>query len=178
MLLFQLLFSTDLCVLEVMMDQLSMDNVVATQKSASENELVSISGQLPSELVAQIPSVVVENSSDVHIGPHLQYKDAVANKQYITVKGKGDIGSLAERPSKNTETNTVHPPEGAIPVGMFTGVFCMLAWMVKAMLSVSTPYRYIGGTVVYVHESCTLALDGSQMSASHPGRNPWGNIYQ
>ena len=126
-LLFHLLFCRDLCVLEVMMDQLSMDNVVATQDSESENELVSISGHLKSDLAAQIPSVGVENCCDIHIGPHLQCKDAVANKQYITVKGKDGIGSLAERPSKNIETNTVHPPEGAIPVGMFTGVFCMLA---------------------------------------------------
>ena len=120
MLLFHLLFSTDLCVLEVMMDQLSMDNVVATQDSESENELVSISGQLPSDLAAQIPSVGVENCCDIHIGLHLQCKDAVANKQYITVKGKDGIGSLAERPSKNIETNTLHPPEGANPVGTCT----------------------------------------------------------
>jgi len=118
-LLFNLLFSTDLCVLEAMLNPRSMDNFVATQESELENELFSISGQFQSELVAQIPTVV-ENSSDIHVGPHLQYNDAVANRQYITVKGKDDIGSLAETPSKNAETTSPHPPVGANPVGMCT----------------------------------------------------------
>jgi hypothetical protein len=118
-LLFNLLFSTDLCVLEAMLNPLSMDNFVATQESESENELVSISGEFQSELVAQIP-MVVENSSDIHVGPHLQYNDVVANRQYITVKGKDDIRSLAETPSKNAETTSPHPPEGVNPVGMCT----------------------------------------------------------
>jgi hypothetical protein len=84
--------------------------------------LVSVSGQLPSELAAQLPTVVVENSSDIHIGPRLQYNGPVTVKQYITVKGKDDLGSLAENPCKNTDTVTPQPPEGANPVGMYTRV--------------------------------------------------------
>ena len=46
-----------------MLNPFHMDNVVATSESELENELVSISGQVPSELGAQIPIVVMENSS-------------------------------------------------------------------------------------------------------------------
>ena len=121
-----MLFSTDVCVLKVMLNPFSMDNVVGTQDSESENELVSISGQLPSDLATQISSVVVENSSDIHIGPRLQYNAPVTIKQYITVKGKnGD--PVAETSSENTDTTTQHPPEGANPVGTCTQVIRMLA---------------------------------------------------
>jgi hypothetical protein len=103
-----------------MLNPFYMDNVVAaTSESESENELVSISGQLPSELAAQMPSVVVENSSDIHIGPRHQYNGPVTVKQYITVKGKDDAGSLAENPSKNTDTTTLQPPADANTVGMY-----------------------------------------------------------
>ena len=115
------------CVLEVMLNPFSMDNVVGTQDSESENELVSISGQLPSDLAAQIPSVVVENSSDIHIGPRIQYNAPVTIKQYITVKGKNGVDPVAETSSENTDTTTQHPPEGAKPVGTCTQVICMLA---------------------------------------------------
>jgi hypothetical protein len=105
-----------------MMNPFFMDNVVATTESESDNELVSVSGQLPSELAAQLPTVVVENSSDIHIGPRLQYNGPVTVKQYITVKGKDDIGSSAENPCKNTDTIFPQPPEGSNPVGMYTQV--------------------------------------------------------
>ena len=121
-LLFRLLFSTDVFGQEAMMNPFYMDNVVATTESESDNELVSVSGQLPSELAAQLPTVVVENSSDIHIGPRLQYNGPVTVKQYITVKGKDDVGSLAENPCKDTDTISPQPPEGSNPVGMYTQV--------------------------------------------------------
>jgi hypothetical protein len=105
-----------------MLNPFHMDSVVATSESESENELVSFSGQLPSELAAQLPTAVVENSSDVQIGPRLQYHSPVTVNQYITVKGKDDIESLAENPCKNTDTITAQPPEGGNPVGMYTPV--------------------------------------------------------
>ena len=122
LLLFHLLFSTDVFGQEAMHNPFHMDNVVAISESESENELVSISGQLPSELAAQLPTVVVENSSDIHIGPHFQYNGPVTVKQYITVKGKDDVGSIAENLCKNTDTISPQPPEGATPVGMYTWV--------------------------------------------------------
>jgi hypothetical protein len=103
-----------------MLNPVYMDNVVAsTSGSESENELVSICGHLPSELTAQIPTVVVDDSSDVHIGPRLHYHAPVTVKQYITVKGKDDAGSLAENPSKNTDTTILQPPEDANTVGTY-----------------------------------------------------------
>ena len=116
MLLFRLLFSTDVCSLEAMLNPL--DNVVATTKSESENELVSLSGQLPSEVAAPLTTAVFENSSDIHIGPHLHYHCPVTVQQCITVKGKDGIGSEAENPSKDPDTISLQPPEGANPVGM------------------------------------------------------------
>jgi hypothetical protein len=121
-LLFRLLFSTDVFGLEAMLNPFHMDNVVATTESESDNELFSISGQLPSELAAQLPTVVVENSSDIHIGPRLQYNGPVTVKQYITVNGKDGVGSLAENFCKNTDTVSPQPPEDANPVGMYTQV--------------------------------------------------------
>ena len=117
-LLFRLLFSTDVRGLEAMLNPTFMGNVVSTTESESENELVSISGQLPSELTAQLPTVVVENSSDIHIGPRLQYNGPVTVKQYITVKGKDGIESVVENPYKDPDTISPQPPEGANPVGM------------------------------------------------------------
>ena len=122
MLLFHLLFFTDVFGQEAMQNPFCMDNVVAISESESENELVSVSGQLPSELAARLPTVVVENSSDIHIGPHFQYNSPVTVNQYITVKGKSDIGSLAGNLCKNTETISPQPPEGVNPVGMYTRV--------------------------------------------------------
>jgi hypothetical protein len=112
------LFSTDVFGLEAMLNPFHLDNVVATPESESENELVSISGQLPSELTAQLPTVVVENSSDIHIGHRLQYNGPVTVKQYITVKGKDGVESLAENLHKNTDTISPQPPESVNPVGM------------------------------------------------------------
>ena len=121
MLLFRLLFSTDVCGLEAMLNPFYTDNVVATTESESENELVSFSGQLPSEVAAQLPTVVVENSSDIHIGPRL-HNCPVTVQQFITVKGKDDIESLAENPFKDTDTISPQPPEGSNPVGMYSSV--------------------------------------------------------
>jgi hypothetical protein len=117
-----LLFSTDVFGLEAMLNPFHMDNIVATSESESENELVSFSGQLPSELAAQLPTVVVENSSDVHIGPRLQYHGPVTVNQYITVKGKDGVESFAENPCKNTDTISPQPPEVANPMGMYIRV--------------------------------------------------------
>ena len=41
----------------------------------------------------QSPTVFVEGSSDIHIGPHIQYHAPVTIKQYLTVKEK-DIEAL------------------------------------------------------------------------------------
>jgi hypothetical protein len=99
-----------------------MDNIVATSESESENELVSFSGQLPSELAAPLPTAVVENSSDIQLGPHLQYHSPVTGNQYVTEKGKGGVEFLAENPYKNTDTITAQPPESANPMGMYIRV--------------------------------------------------------
>jgi hypothetical protein len=103
-----------------MLNPFHMDNVVATSESELENELVSISGQVPSELAQQMPTVVVENSSDIHIGPRLQYNGPVTVKQYITVKGKDDIGSSFGKPFVDVAAADLQPPEFANPVGMYT----------------------------------------------------------
>jgi len=118
--LFRLLFYTDIFGLEAMHNPVFVDNVVATSESKSENELVSVSGQLPSELAAQLPAVVIENSSDSHTGPRIQYKSPVTVNQHIMVKGKDDVESSAENLCKNTDTISPQPPEGANPVGMYT----------------------------------------------------------
>jgi len=118
-LLFRLLFSTDVCDLEAMLNPFYTDNVVATSDSESENELVSFSGQLPPQVAAQLPTVVVENSSDIHIGPRL-HKCPVTFQQYVTVKGKDDVESLAKNFFKDTDTISPQPPEGVDPVGMYS----------------------------------------------------------
>jgi hypothetical protein len=103
-----------------MLNPFYMDNVVATAESESENELVSVSGQLPPEVAAPLPTVVVENSSYIHIGPRFQYIGPVTVKHYTGVKEKDDVESFTENPFKNTDTNTQRPPEGAKPVGMYS----------------------------------------------------------
>jgi hypothetical protein len=45
-------------------------------------------------------------------------------------------------------------------------------------MSMSTPYSYIGTTVVFLHEFCTPSLDEIQCSASHPGYYAWEKNYQ
>ena len=120
MLLFRLLFPTDVFGLEDMLNPFHADNVVATSETEIENELVSVSGQLPSEVAAQLPTVVVEDSSDIHIGPRYQYSGPVTFKQYVTVKGKDDVESLVEDPSKNIDTISLQSLEGANPLGMYT----------------------------------------------------------
>ena len=45
-------------------------------------------------------------------------------------------------------------------------------------MSMSTPYSYMGATVVYLHKFCTPYLDGSQWLASHPGYYAWEKNYQ
>jgi hypothetical protein len=99
-----------------------MDNVVTITESEPENELVSVSGQLPSELAAQLPTVVIGNSEDIHVGPCYQYNSPVTVNQYITVKGKDDVESVPENLYENTDTISPQPPEGANPVGMYSGV--------------------------------------------------------
>jgi hypothetical protein len=111
-----------------MLNPFYTDNgVAATSESESENELVSISGHVPSELAAQMPSVVVENSSDIHIGPRLQYNGPVTVKQYITVKGKDSVGYIPENSSKETDIPIPQPPENANTVGMYSRVVQTLA---------------------------------------------------
>ena len=95
---------------------------MAIPELESENELDSISGQLSSELAAQLPTVVVENSEDIHIGPRYQYNSPVTLNQYITVKGKDGVESVPENLYGNTDTIYPQPPEGSNPVGMYTGV--------------------------------------------------------
>jgi hypothetical protein len=121
-LLFRLLFSTGVFGLEAMLNPVFMDNVVAISESESENELVSCSGQLPSELAAPLLRAVVENSSDIHIGPRFQYNSPVTVNQYITVKGKDDVESVPENLYENTDTISPQPPEGSNPVGVYSGV--------------------------------------------------------
>jgi hypothetical protein len=124
MLIFHLLFSTGVFGLEAMLNPSYTDT---TSESELENELASISGQLPSELAAQMPSVVVEDSCDVHVGPCLRYHGPVTVKQYAVVKEKDDGGSLAENSSKNTDSTTPQPPENAHTVGMYSRVIQMFA---------------------------------------------------
>jgi hypothetical protein len=88
----------------------------------SGNELACITGQSPSELAAQMPSVFVENSSDIHIGPHLQYNGPVTVKQYITVNGKDEIESSYENFSHDIALTGLQPPDVAIAKSMYIGV--------------------------------------------------------
>jgi hypothetical protein len=142
-----LLFSTDVCGLEAMLNSFHVDNVVATSESELEDELVSISGQLPSELAAQIPSVVVENSSDIHIGPRLQYNGPVTVKQYITVKAKDDIDSSSGVPSNDASATHLQQPEVVDPLGMYTRVFkiCLKGEGIAAPVHTVKAYRENGG---------------------------------
>ena len=94
-----------------MLNPFYTDSVVATSDSESENELVSYSGHLPSQVAAQLPTVVVENSSDIHIGPRL-HNCPVTFQQYVTVEGKDDVESFTEDPFKDTDTISPQPPEG------------------------------------------------------------------
>ncbi|KAJ9597941.1 hypothetical protein L9F63_011228, partial [Diploptera punctata] len=66
-----------------------------------ENEVVYISedsdeGEVTPgyNVTTQSPTVFVEGSSDIHIGPHIQYHAPVTIKQYVTVKNK-DLAKLA-----------------------------------------------------------------------------------
>jgi hypothetical protein len=99
-----------------MLNPFYTDNVVATSDSESENELVSISGQLPPEVAAPLPTVVVENSTDVHVGPRYHYNGPVT----VIIDGKDDVRSFTENLYKNTDIITPRPPEGANPVGMYS----------------------------------------------------------
>jgi hypothetical protein len=128
MLLFYLLFSTGVCGLEAMLNPVYMDNVVGTKsESESENALLGISGQLPSVLAAQIPTVAVEKYSDIHIGPHLQHNGPVTVEHFITVNGKDNFGYLPETPSKNTDSTTPQPPVDTNAVGMYSRVIQIFA---------------------------------------------------
>ncbi|KAJ4439352.1 hypothetical protein ANN_07474 [Periplaneta americana] len=70
-------------------------------ESESDNELATIPGPSPSQLAGQTPPVFVENSSNIHIGPNLQYNGPVTVKQYITVNGKDEV-------SYNNSDDTPH----------------------------------------------------------------------
>lgn len=87
---------------------------VATSESESDNELASIPGQSSSELAQQIPSVFVEKSSDIHIGPRLQYNGPVTVKQYITVNGKESIKSSPGKLCNDIAKTGIQPPEVVI----------------------------------------------------------------
>jgi hypothetical protein len=115
---FHLLFCTGVFGLEAMLNPVFIDDVVTITESEPVNELVSISGHLPSELTAPLPTVVVESSSDIHVGPRYQYNSLVTVNQYITVKGKDDIETVPANHYKNTDTISPQPPEGSDPVGM------------------------------------------------------------
>lgn len=99
---------------------------VTISESESESELASIPGQLCSEQAQQTPSVFVENSSDIHIGPHLQYNGPVTVKQYITVNGKDNMKSLPSKLCNDIATSGIQPPEAVITNSMYTKLFKLL----------------------------------------------------
>ncbi|PNF17848.1 hypothetical protein B7P43_G02228 [Cryptotermes secundus] len=103
----------DMCELEAMLNSYVNEDV-STSESESENELATIPGQSPSELTKQIPPVFVENSSDVHIGPRLQYNGPVTVKQYITVNGKGSVKSSPGKLCNDIARTGTEPPEVVI----------------------------------------------------------------
>jgi hypothetical protein len=114
-------FSTDVCDVEAMLNHYVNEDVT-TSESESENELANIPGQSSSELAQQIPSVFVENSSDIHIGPRLQYNGPVTVKQYITVNGKNSIKSSPGELCNDIANTGVEPPEVVITNSMYTRV--------------------------------------------------------
>jgi hypothetical protein len=114
-------FSTDVCDLEAMLNHYVNEDVT-TSESESENELANIPGQSSSELAQQIPPVFVENSSDIHIGPRLQYNGPVTVKQYITVNGKDSIKSSAGKLRNDIAETSIQPPEVLVKNSMYTRV--------------------------------------------------------
>jgi hypothetical protein len=118
-------FFTGVCDLEAMLNHYVTEDV-STSESESEKELASIPGQLASEQAQQIPSVFVENSSDIHIGPHLQYNGPVTVKQYITVNGKDSIKSSSRKFCDEIATTGIQPPEVVITNSMYTELFKVL----------------------------------------------------
>jgi hypothetical protein len=87
----------------------------------SVNDLISIPGSSSSGLATQTPSVFVENSSDVHIGPRLQYSGPVTVKQYITVDGKNAIKSSSDEFSQDIAKTGLQPLEVVIGNSMYFG---------------------------------------------------------
>jgi hypothetical protein len=122
MYLTDLSFSTDVCDLQAMLNRYVNEDV-ATSESESDNELASIPGQSSSELAQQIPSVFVEKSSDIHIGPRLQYNGPVTVKQYITVNGKDSIKSSPGKLCSDIAKTGIQPPEVVVTNSMYTRVF-------------------------------------------------------
>jgi hypothetical protein len=125
MYLSDLSFSTDACDLEAMLSHYVNEDV-ATSESESENELANIPGQSSSELAQHMPSVFVEKSSDIHIGPHLQYNGPVTVKQYITVNGKDSIKSTHRKVCNDIAQTGIQPPEVVITNSMYTELFKVL----------------------------------------------------
>ena len=86
--------------------------------SESDSDEGNALAQLPQNLVAQTPQVLVDNSSDVHIGPHFQYSGPITVKQYITVNGReGDesdsaLPSSSEVPRLKEIMNVALNPQG------------------------------------------------------------------
>jgi hypothetical protein len=74
-----------------------------------------------------MPSVFVENSSDIHVGPRLQYIGPVIVKQYITVNGKDEIESSYENFSHDIALTGLQPPDVAIARSLYIGASSFLA---------------------------------------------------
>jgi hypothetical protein len=109
------LYFTDVCDLDAMLNHYRGSEDAAN----SENELVSIPGHSPSELAAQMPSVFVENSSDIHIGPRLQYNGPVTVKQDTIVNGKDEMKSSSENFSHDIATTGLQPLDVMIAKSMY-----------------------------------------------------------
>jgi hypothetical protein len=132
-----LLYFTDVCDLDAMLNSYygSRDD-----EANSGNELACITGQSPSGLAAQMPSVFVGDSSDIHIGPRLQDIGQLTVKQYITVNGKDAIESSYENFSHDIALTGLQPPDVAIARSMYIGASSFLASrstlkIMKAILS-------------------------------------------
>ncbi|XP_069702870.1 probable chitinase 2 [Periplaneta americana] len=138
-------------------------------ESESDNELATIPGPSPSQLAGQTPPVFVENSSNIHIGPNLQYNGPVTVKQYITVNGKdevsynssddtphlhnlGDFGLQPEKSKPQNEACFGKSSEVLLetPKGIFGKKRCILCGAVVALL-----------LLVVVIVTVAVALSGS-----------------
>ncbi|PSN42058.1 hypothetical protein C0J52_15586 [Blattella germanica] len=62
-----------------------------TSSSSESEHGNNVLARLPEQLAVQSPQVLVENSTDVHVGPHFQYNGPITVKQYISLDGKKAI---------------------------------------------------------------------------------------